>query len=79
MKDEDVERNNSQKRLNIVLSDVARKKLDSLTEKRHTTSSQVIRQAIQTEDFLQTELEEGSKILIQKKDGSLREVVLNNS
>jgi hypothetical protein len=79
MKDEDIERNNSQKRLNIVLSDVARKKLDSLTEKRHTTSSQVIRQAIQTEDFLQTELEEGSKILIQKKDGSLREVVLNNS
>jgi hypothetical protein len=71
-------KDNGKKRLQVLLSDDASKKLEALARKRSASSVQVIRQAIQTEDFLQKELEGGSKILIQKPDGSLRELVFSH-
>lgn len=64
------------KRMQIVLNADTARKLEALSKKRDTSATQVIRQALQTEDFLQREIEEGSKIIIQGRDGTLREIIL---
>ncbi len=65
------------RRMQVVLNADTAQKLDSLARKRNTSTTHIIRQAVRTEDLLQKEIEAGSKIIIQRPDGTLREIILN--
>lgn len=49
--------------------------LKRLAALRGTTVTAVLRQAIATEAFVNNELQNGSKLLVEKPDGRLRELV----
>jgi predicted transcriptional regulator len=53
-------------------------KLNDLAKHRGTTGSHVVRQAIATEDYLRNEIKQGGRVLIEKPDGSLREIVFKD-
>jgi predicted DNA-binding protein len=57
------------------LPEAAVEALKLIAAKRGTTMAEVVRQAIATEKFLVDEVEKGSKILIEDKDRSVRQVV----
>ena len=50
--------------------------LSEIAEKRGTSLSEVIRQAIATEKFLFDTNQSGGKILIEEKDKRLKQIVL---
>ena len=50
-------------------------KLDKIASRHGITMSDAIRRAVATVDYLDNEIQEDSKILIQKPDNSLIEVV----
>ena len=60
----------------VNLPDVTLAALDSIAKKRGKTMSQVIRDAIATEQVLQEASESNSKILIKDKDGSIRQLII---
>jgi predicted transcriptional regulator len=68
----------SNKRFTVDLSPEITKKLDHLVSSRKTTAAQVIRQGIATEDYLRSEAKQGHRILIEREDGSLREIVFRD-
>lgn len=51
------------------------KELRGLSEKRNTTMTEVLRRAIGTEKFIQDVMDEGGKILVEDKDGDIRQLV----
>lgn len=51
------------------------KELRELSEKRNTTMTEVLRRAIGTEKFIQDVMDEGGKILVEDKDGDIRQLV----
>lgn len=63
------------KRLSISLSADAAELLESLSEEQGVSQSEVIRRALATESYIQQEIQQGSRILIQKADEQIREVV----
>ena len=60
----------------VNLPDVTLAALESIAKKRGKTMSQVIRDAIATEQVLQDASDDNSKILIKDKDGSIRQLIL---
>jgi predicted transcriptional regulator len=52
--------------------------LRELAEKRNTTVTQVLRDAVASEVFLQRELETGAKLLIEMPDRRTRELVFKH-
>jgi predicted DNA-binding protein len=59
----------------INLPEDAVKTLRELSAQRGTTMAEIIRQAISTEKFLHEATSAGSKVLIQDKDKSVRQLV----
>lgn len=64
------------KRITIKFSPETSEILQRLADETGLSLSQIVRQAIQTEDYLRNEMKEGNKILVHKKsDESFRELV----
>jgi predicted transcriptional regulator len=51
--------------------------IKDIAEKRGTTVTEALRQVIEGQRFLQDEMENGNKLLIQNPDQSVRQVVFN--
>lgn len=62
-------------RVTVELPGPAVEVLKELAKKRNHTMTEVLRHAISLEQQVDEELSQGAKMLIQKKDGSLEEVV----
>lgn len=65
----------SAKRMSITFSHDTLQQLDFLASSQGISQSEVIRKSLATEAYLYQERLEGSKILLQKSDKELREVV----
>jgi len=63
------------KRVSVSLPLDTIKKLDAIASRHGITMTDAIRRAIATEDYIESEIQADSKILIQKSDNTLREVV----
>ena len=62
-------------RVSVSLPLDAIEKLDKIATRHGITMTDAIRRAIATEAYINNEIQENSKILIQKSDNSLIEVV----
>ena len=62
------------KKVTVNLSDETIRDLREVADKRGITLTEAIRRAIATEKFVQDERDEGSKILVEKPGGRVREV-----
>ncbi len=67
--------NLSPKRMSVTLPSDTAKWLELLAESQGITQTEALRKAIATEAYIQREIAEGSKILVQKADKEIREVV----
>lgn len=65
----------SGKRMSVSLPREAAEKLEWLAKEKGTTLSEALKHAIATEGYIQKELQDGSIVLIQRADKTLREVV----
>lgn len=65
----------SNKRMSISLSSDIAQMLEWLAETQNLTQNEALRKAIATEAYIQKEIREGSKILLQKADNEIREVI----
>lgn len=63
-------------KLTVNLTDDAMSALRELADKSGITLGQALGQAIASEKFLRDEVSKGGKILIEKPDQTIREVVL---
>ena len=66
---------NKVKRMSISLSGDAAQLLDFLSENQGVTQNEALRKAIATEAYLLQERMQGSKVLLQKSDNDIREVI----
>jgi predicted transcriptional regulator len=64
------------KKLTVNLPEGVLAELKRLAELRNTTITSTLRRAIATESFVTQELESGGKLLIQKPDATIREIVI---
>ena len=65
------------RRLNLEMSEEVRQKLESLREKTDADSlSEVVRRALAVYDFLWSERERGTKLLVRGADDKDRELLL---
>ena len=71
----DLPNTNSVKRMSVSLSGDAARLLESLAEAQGITQNEALRKAIATEAYLRQEMEQGAKVLLQKSDKEIREVV----
>ena len=65
----------SMKRMSVTLSGDAARLLEYLAEAQGITQNEALRKAIATEAYLRQEMEQGAKVLLQKSDKEIREVV----
>jgi hypothetical protein len=63
------------KRLTVALKPDVNEMLDKLAKSSGITLNEVIHKAIATEFYIRQEIEQGSKILVQKPNDEIREVV----
>jgi predicted transcriptional regulator len=63
-------------KLTVNLTDDALRALRELAESNNMTLGQALGQAIASETFLRDEVKKGGRVLIEKPDQTLREVVL---
>lgn len=63
------------KRMSVSLSGDAARLLAYLAETQGITQNEALRKAIATEAYLRQEMEQGSKVLLQKSNKDIREVV----
>ena len=63
------------KRVSVTLPLETIEKLDKIASRHGITMTDAIRRAVTTEDYLDNEIQDNSKILIQKSDNTLIEVV----
>ncbi|MEO0538450.1 MAG: ribbon-helix-helix protein, CopG family [Cyanobacteria bacterium P01_A01_bin.123] len=63
------------KRLSISLSDEAAHLLEFLAQSQNITQNEALRRAIATEAYLLEERLKGTKVLLQKSDKEIREVL----
>ena len=66
---------NTGKRMSINLSSDVAKWLESIAQEQNISQSEALRRAIATEKYLLDERSKGSKILLQKSDKEIREVI----
>lgn len=60
----------------VNLPDDAIKAIREIAQRRGTTMTEVIRQAIATEKFLFDTMQEGGKVLVEDRDKTLKQIVL---
>lgn len=63
------------KRVSVSLPLETIEKLDQIASRHGITMTDAIRRAIATEAYIEQEIQQDSKILIQKADNTLREIV----
>jgi metal-responsive CopG/Arc/MetJ family transcriptional regulator len=63
------------KRLSVSLSETDIEKLEELSKSQGITLNEAIRKAIATEHYIQKAIQDKSKILIKREDGSQVEIV----
>jgi len=63
------------KRMSVSLSGDAAQLLESLSKAQGITQNEALRKAIATEAYIRQEILQGTKVLLQKPDGEIREVV----
>jgi Ribbon-helix-helix protein, copG family len=63
------------KRVNVSLSEETIALLQGIARRRGVSMTEAVRIAIKTEDYIEQQIESGSKILIEKPDKTMREVV----
>jgi macrodomain Ter protein organizer (MatP/YcbG family) len=63
------------KRVSISLPLDTIEKLDEIASRHGITMTDAIRRAISTEAYIESEIQQDGKILIQKSDNTLREIV----
>lgn len=66
---------NSSKRMTVVLPSDTARMLDILSSLQSITLNEAIRRAISTESYIQSEISNNSKILVEGKDGQVRELI----
>jgi hypothetical protein len=74
-KEFDLNASNTAKRISVSLSTDAAQMLEYLAKTQGITQNEALRKAIATEAYFQKEIRAGSKILLQKSDKEIREVV----
>jgi Ribbon-helix-helix protein, copG family len=74
-KNSSVTKVNSGKRLSVSLSDDAANLLEFLAQSQGITQNEALRKAIATEAYLLEERTQGTKVLLQKPDKEIREVL----
>lgn len=62
-------------KVSVKLSPVDVAALEELAAKRGTTVSEVVRQAIGTEVFVERVDEEGGRVLVEDRDGRVRQLI----
>lgn len=63
------------KRMSVSLSGDAARLLEYLAEVQGITQNEALRKAIATEAYIRQEMEQGAKVLLQKSNKDIREVV----
>jgi hypothetical protein len=63
------------KRVNVSLSEETIALLQGIARRRGVSMTEAVRIAIKTEDYIEQQIESGSKILIEKPDKTMCEVV----
>ncbi|HET9016958.1 MAG TPA: ribbon-helix-helix protein, CopG family [Thermomicrobiaceae bacterium] len=63
-------------KLSVNVPDEAIEILKDIAARRHTTMTEVVRDAIAMEKFLDDETRKGNKVLIEDRDHRVRELVL---
>lgn len=66
---------NTGKRMSVSLSSDIAHLLAFLATSQGITQNEALRKAIATEGYLQKEIAQGTKVLLQKPDGEIREVI----
>ncbi len=64
-------------KLTVNLPDQTVEAIQEIAQKRGTTVTEALKQVIESQRFLQDEIETGSKVLIKSPDQSYREVLFN--
>jgi hypothetical protein len=64
------------KRITLNLSPEAAERLKDLARSNRVSMGEVIRRSLSLESFVQNEVRKGAKILVQEKDGTMKELVL---
>lgn len=64
-------------KVTVNLPDQTVEAIKSIAQQRGTTVTEALRQVIEGQRFLQDEMENGNKLLIQNPDQSVRQVVFN--
>jgi hypothetical protein len=73
--DFDLNATNTAKRISVSLSADAAQMLEYLAKTQGITQNEALRKAIATEAYFHKEIRAGSKVLLQKSDKEIREVV----
>lgn len=68
-------KNDTDKRLTVVLPIKTYEMLQALSSMQSTTLNEAIRRAISTEAFIRNEVEKGSKILVKSDEAETKELV----
>lgn len=63
------------KRVSVSLGEDVLEQLQDIARKRGASMTEAIRIAIKTQWYVQQEMEKGSKILVEKPDHTIREIV----
>lgn len=71
----DLNATNTAKRISVSLSADAAQMLEYLAKTQGITQNEALRKAIATEAYFQKEIRAGSKVLLQKSNKEIREVV----
>ena len=64
------------KRLNVNFSESAYRALEEIASRKGTSMAEVLRDAIALEKWVMDAHAEGSRLLIERPDGTVREVVI---
>jgi Ribbon-helix-helix protein, copG family len=64
-------------KVTVNLPDQTVEAIKEIAEKRGTTVTEALRQAIESQRFFQDEVDNGNKVLIKNPDQSFREVLFN--
>jgi metal-responsive CopG/Arc/MetJ family transcriptional regulator len=66
---------NTTKRMSVNLSSDVANWLESIAKEQNISQSEALRRAIATEKYLLDERQKGSKVLLQRSDKEIREVI----
>jgi hypothetical protein len=75
LNERDASESTNTKRMSVSLAGDAAQLLDFLSKSQGITQNEALRKAIATEAYIRQEIGQGTKVLLQKPNGDIREVV----